>query len=520
MRQAADLRGAGRIVLVRSLSLLVMLKTLKRFALLAMLVGMGAAAMWAANRLSRMLPSSQETHSGVITDVQRTGLLQERWEVEATVSTRDGQQSWSFTVNQDSTLLIEQQRPDLAVDYTFIHQLKHAQANGYRVVLKYQERSFSPPWLGPKRHLYRAWNFATGDLIMPIDDGCEGLASSTGTFDRADLPDMVRVEGGAFLMGQPSPYVGCEGKRLANGERTTCTKQEQPVHEMTVDDFHMSAHEITVGQFAAFVEATGYCTDAEEEGKSWVLRDADEGWTLDENGIGATWRDDVFGEARSDDASAYPVIRVSWNDAVAYTRWLSERTGERYRLPTEAEWEYAARNGGTRPAPDRGQSDTYYFNLERSRSVTYSWGGLDARPEGNVNTESQMHAQYAALWQGHDDGYAFVAPVGRFAPNTLGLHDLTGNVAEWCLDWHDKQAYASRSIPRNPYWNGERYVNVHDVALDDDEALAFKGRGKLGPIYRGGSWNSGPVSARVSRRDSHNRDTHIPMLGFRIVREP
>ena len=476
--------------------------------------------MWAADRLSRMLPSSQGTHTAVITDVRRTGLLHERWEAQATVSTRDGQRSWDFTINQDSTLLIEQQRPDLAVSYTFVDQLKHAQANGYKVVLKYEERAFSPPWQGPKRHVYRVWNFASGEPIMPIDDGCEGRSSSAEPFDRADLPDMVRVPGGTFLMGQPSPHVGCEGNRLANGDRTRCTIQERPVHEVTVDDVYMSVHEVTVGQFAAFVEATGYCTDAEEEGKSWVIHDTEDGWNLDENGIGAAWSDDVFGDERSDDASDDPVIRVSWNDAMAYTRWLSEQTGERYRLPTEAEWEYAARDGGARPAPDRGQSDTYYFNLERSQSVTYSWGGLNARPEGNVNTQSRGRSGYATLWHEHDDGYTYLAPVGRFAPNALGLYDLTGNVAEWCLDWHDKEAYASAPMPRNPYWNGEQYVNVHDVALDEDEALAFKGQGKLGAIYRGGSWASGPVSARVARRDSYDRDTHIPMLGFRIVREP
>ena len=143
--------------------------------------------------------------------------------------------------------------------------------------------------------------------------------------------EMVFVKGGTFQMG-------------CTREQSDCNKDEKPVHTVTVDDFYIGRYEVTVAQFKKFIEVTNYKTDAEKKGYSYIL---DGDW---KNKNGVDWRCDVKGNIRSADEYNHPVIHVSWNDAVAYCRWLSKETGEHYRLPTEAEWEYAARGGSLSPA--------------------------------------------------------------------------------------------------------------------------------------------------------------------------
>ncbi len=170
-------------------------------------------------------------------------------------------------------------------------------------------------------------------------------------------PEMVEIPGGSFRMG-------CVSDK-------DCVDWEHPVHEVRVEAFELSGYEVTFEEYDRFTEATGRA------------RAEDEGW----------------GRGRR------PVINVSWADAVAYTKWLSAETGRRYRLPSEVEWEYAARAG---------------------TATAYSWGNGIGRNRANCRG-------CGSRW---DDRRT--APVGSFAPNGWGLHDVHGNVWEWTLDcWNE-----------------------------------------------------------------------------------
>jgi formylglycine-generating enzyme required for sulfatase activity len=196
---------------------------------------------------------------------------------------------------------------------------------------------------------------------------------------------------------------------------------------------------------------------------------------------GINWRFDAAGNLRNSEENTHPVIYVSWNDAQAYCDWLSKKTGKNYRLPSEAEWEYAAGNG--------------------NKHSKYSWGdGLPSGTKGgNVADEKAANKlnwtkNESNIFVGYDDGYVYTAPVGKYAPNELGLYDMTGNVWEWCLDWYDKNYY-STSSSRNPVNNSVATTRV----------------------LRGGSWYSNPQGSRVAYRDYSTPDNRSGNFGFRVV---
>lgn len=239
----------------------------------------------------------------------------------------------------------------------------------------------------------------------------------------------------------------------------------------------MSRYPITVKEFAAFVNATGYRTDAEKEGYSTVFYDGKSEWKPLEK---VTWRDDEVGKRRNDTDWNKPVIHISWNDAAAYCLWLGGKTGIPYRLPTEAEWEYAAGNG--------------------SKHTTYSWGNyLPGKGDIVENVrDGTTHPKYKSWsdpkFTGYYDGYFFASPVGCYNPNDLGLYDMTGNVWEWCNDQYDENYYKT-SPTRNPLGARDQYIRV----------------------FRGGSWHSNPSRCRVTLRLSGTPTTRTPNLGFRVV---
>ena len=260
---------------------------------------------------------------------------------------------------------------------------------------------------------------------------------------------MVFVGGGRFRMGsdEDMPYEG-------------------PAHEVAVNSFWMDSREVSVGEFARFVEATGYVTEAERFGWSGVFDASDGEWHRVD---GADWRHPEGPRAppAPDDE---PVTQVSWADAEAYARWAGKR------LPTEAEWEYAARGG-----------------LEGRK---YSWGD-ELRPGGRPA---------ANWWQGHfpeqntgEDGFRGRAPVGSFRPNGYGLYDTAGNVWEWCEDWFDA-GYYGHSPARNP--------KGPDAG---DER-----------VIRGGSWMCSEnycTNYRVAARGHTAPDSGLNNLGFRCARD-
>lgn len=266
------------------------------------------------------------------------------------------------------------------------------------------------------------------------------------------LPSMIPVAAGSFKMGQSDPHIG--GKKRSNNE--------QPVHEVSLSAFFMAETEVTLAQFQAFVVATGYQTDAEINGNSYVWNGQQ--WT---KAAGVNWRFDAKGKRRQPEAYDRPVVHVSWQDALAYCRWLSEQTGDQYRLPTEAEWEFAA--GG-------GPRDTW-------RST---WAG--------TNDPSLLHtfSNYQGL-RGKDI-FSLAAPVRSLEANELHLFDLSGNVYEWCQDVYGPY---SRKPQVNPIGRG---TNPNRV-------------------IRGGSWATEAPDLRNTYRSHGMPDLRRGDLGFRPVRE-
>lgn len=301
---------------------------------------------------------------------------------------------------------------------------------------------------------------------------------------------MVWVRGGSFQMGNP------RGK-----------PDEQPVHAVTVDGFWMDETEVTNRQFAAFVEATGHVTTAEKPPTLDNVKDLPQyaeakilpefnhpgsicyrrpkGELDDDLGaynwweykVGANWRHPEGADSNIDDRMDHPVVHLSWHDCVAYAKWAGKS------LPTEAEWEYAARGG-----------------LEGHE---YPWGP-ERNPEGKW---------LCNIWQGEfpyknteGDGYRTTAPVRRFPANAYGLYDMSGNVWEWCSDWYRPETYAV-SATRNP--------QGPEDSFDPNEP------GMPKKVQRGGSFMCSEqycTGYRVSARMKGDLESGAFHCGFRCVK--
>ncbi len=244
--------------------------------------------------------------------------------------------------------------------------------------------------------------------------------------------EFLLVNAGCFQMGDT----------FGDGE-----EDEKPVHEVCVNDIYMGKHEVTKGQFNTFVQATGYRTEA-EQGKGCFVWDGSK-WKEDRS---ASWRS--FGSWQDD---SHPVVCVTHSDGRAFADWVSGKLNRHVRLPTEAEWEYAARSGG------KGQKYSGGFNLD------------------------------AVGWYKDNSGMR-TNPVGRKEANGLGLFDMTGNVWEWCSDWYDKTYYGSspKDNPQGPSSGSDR-------------------------VGRGGGWGSEVASTRAASRNYIAPGYRGYDLGFRLV---
>jgi len=245
--------------------------------------------------------------------------------------------------------------------------------------------------------------------------------------------EMVFVHGGTFQMGSDDG-----------------SSNEKPIHPVTVSDFYISKYEVTFEEYDAFCDTTN--------------RDKpdDKGW------------------GRGD----RPVINVSWNDAVAYCKWLSNETGKNYRLPTEAEWEYAA-NGGVETNGRAYQ----YAGSNNIDDVAWYWD----------NSGSKTH------------------PVGTKLPNSLGIYDMSGNVWEWCEDWYKSYPNSSHEFDYTGSgnvweWCEDWYKSYPNSSHEFDYTGSRR-------VVRGGSWSYNASSCRVADRNFSTPSGSSYNLGFRVCQE-
>lgn len=288
-----------------------------------------------------------------------------------------------------------------------------------------------------------------------------GQSISDALASGGNAPEVVVLPIGSFQMGSPDG----EADRKSN---------EGPRHAVRFRrGFALGRTEVTVGQFRAFVNATGYRATSQQGGGSSIY-DERTGQMAERSGV--TWQDDHAGE-RAD--GNLPVIHVSWNDAKAYVDWLSRETGQSYRLPTEAEFEYALRAGS------QGR---------------YPWGdGNPSRVVGNLTGDGDRSASrrnWVNAFPDYNDGFWGPAPVRSFEPNAFGLYDMAGNVSEWVEDcWHDN----------------------YQRAPDDGSAWVNPGCDRR--VIRGASWASSPDQVRSAFRLTAGAGTVNPRLGFRVARD-
>lgn len=299
-----------------------------------------------------------------------------------------------------------------------------------------------------RNHLIKIISFCILSVFFLACGKSESPIKENSAPEVTEKDGMIFIKGGEFLMGS-------EGGM----------PHESPVHRVSVKSFWIDKHEVTVKEFEEFVKAANYKTEAEKFGWSGVFDLKSGEWT---RGNGADWRNpDGDGKKPLPDE---PVTQISWNDAAEYAKWAGKR------LPTEAEWEFAARGG-----------------LEQN---IYAWGN-ELRPNGNP---------VANWWQGSfpdkntiEDGFLKRAPVMSFAPNGYGLFDMSGNVWEWTADWYDANYYENspKENPKGTNSGTERSL-------------------------RGGSWMCAEnfcSNYRVSGRSSATPDSGLNNLGFRLVRD-
>jgi sulfatase modifying factor 1 len=276
---------------------------------------------------------------------------------------------------------------------------------------------------------------------------------------------------------------------------------ERPAHPVQISKpFWIGAHEVTVAQFRKFVEETKHATSAEKAGRGSLVFNPTE-----KDGVARfvqkpenNWKNPGF--AQSED---HPVTCVSWQDAMAFCEWLGKKEGATYRLPTEAEWEYAARAG----------SDTIYVGGDKPESV-YAYGNIgDATLEAaHPGTVKRQHLTITPEEQ--LDGTVFTAPVGKFKPNAWGLFDTHGNVWEWCSDrYYDRYYQELHKKARDPR-SGKMAITV------DAQGPETTPQHKFGDwrSMRGGSWYTGPMASRSASRAYGEAAEAFCYTGFRVVR--
>lgn len=289
-------------------------------------------------------------------------------------------------------------------------------------------------------------------------------ASAGALRDCPACPEMVVVPAGNFLLGTS-----------ASSTEVDLERGEAPPQPVTISrPFAIGRYEVTVAEFRAFAAATQYAPSADcrvASGGAWLR--------LPERG----WQDPGFAAPA---AEAEPVVCVSWDDAKAYADWLSKTTGKAYRLPSETEWEYAARGGTTTPRyfGDRDSDESSLLSVACDYANVYDASAVVelAFPQPNARCS---------------DGHTYVAPVGSFKPNAFDLYDMIGNAREWVQDCYTA-SYTGRPL--------------------DGRAWEWAGGCELRGV-RGGSWATRPAASRAAARGAEPQGLRQSDLGFRVARE-
>ena len=277
---------------------------------------------------------------------------------------------------------------------------------------------------------------------------------------------MLVLPGGTFTMG--SSDAEFRRVRIDWNVEEDMVRPETPSHSVAISKpFLMGKYLVTVGDFKKFVDETGYKTVAEKQGWAWSYDDEKKHW---EKRPGASWRDP--GWKTGDD---YPVTMVCHADAEAFCNWLSKREGRKYELPTEAQWEFAARGG-----------------QDQKR---YPWG--DEYPDGRKLNMADRRSPVPWADRTVDDGSAGPSPVGSYAPNAFGLYDIVGNVWHLCSDYYDPRFYR----------------NTETKTLTDPQGPR---NGKKKAV-RGGNWAFGAGTARNAFRFGIDPHLCVDLCGFRVV---
>jgi formylglycine-generating enzyme required for sulfatase activity len=288
----------------------------------------------------------------------------------------------------------------------------------------------------------------------PLSPAQERALKAHDSFKECEAcPEMVVLPAGAFAMGSPDS----EDARDAN---------EGPQRQVTIArPFALGKFEVTVAQFATFVQETGYDTgatcDVWLDGK-WAERS------------GYSWRNPGFPQS-----DAHPAACLSWDDAKAYLAWLTGKSGKTYRLPTEAEWEYAAR---------AGTATTFHFGSDRNTYCRYG-NGADQTARAEVPGAESWNVLACR------DGHAYTAPIGSFAANAFGLYDTLGNVFEWVEDcWND--SFAGAPSDGSAWVSGDCTIRVQ----------------------RGGAWGYPQDYLRTAVRGRQPQGYRYVNAGMRVAR--
>ncbi len=318
-----------------------------------------------------------------------------------------------------------------------------ARWNGSRVDLHAGEESDAPiitSFSQENDYEYIGTNSSTGQLYARIISGTNSSELSWDNIKNVDDPASYKLILEIVPDEPQSPYenmVYIPAGNIMMGSKYQ--KDEQPIHRVYVDGFYIDKYEVTVAEYREFCRATRRVMPKQPY-----------------------WNDDN-----------HPVVKVSWNNANAYARWKKKR------LPTEAEWEYAARSG--------------------RKGYFYSWGNKapGRRKGGNIADEAlRSEKKFWRIWKNYYDGFVYTSPRGSFYSNDFGLFDMTGNVWEWCSDWYVADYYKT-SLQKNP-----------------------KGPDKgTHKVLRGGSWNFSPRDILATRRMHYRRDVELDYIGFRCAKD-